>query len=211
MTVIDRLREHRVVAVLRAPDPASAMDGVAALVAGGVRAIEVTYSTPEAARVIRDLRAKHADIVVGAGTVTTPAQVDESVGAGAEFLVCPGSAPAVAAAMRVSGTPFALGALTPTEVMTAVELGAGIVKLFPGSLGGPAYLRALRGPFPDVPLMPTGGVSIDNARAWLDAGAICLGAGGELVSTGLLAAREYDEITRRARAFIAAIGGETEQ
>ena len=205
MTILESLRRHQVVAVLRAPDHASAMRGVAAVVAGGVRAIEVTYSTPQAARVIRDLRAEHADIVVGAGTVTTATQVAESVAAGAEFLVCPGTAPAVASAMRESGTPYLLGALTPTEVMTAVDLGAEIVKLFPGSLGGPGYLRTLRGPFPVVPLMPTGGVSIGNARAWLDAGAVCLGAGSELASRDLLAAGDDAEITRRARAFMAAV------
>jgi 2-dehydro-3-deoxyphosphogluconate aldolase / (4S)-4-hydroxy-2-oxoglutarate aldolase len=208
MTVLDRLAELVVVAVMRAPDHGSAMGGAAALVEGGVRAIEVTYSTPQAARVVRDLRQEYGEsVLVGAGTVTTPAQVVESVDAGAEFLVSPGCSATVAAAMRESGKPVALGVLTPTELMAALDLGADLVKLFPGSLGGPGYLQALRGPFPDVPLMPTGGVSVDNARAWLAAGAFCLGVGGDLVPPALLAAADHEEITRRARAFIDAVGG----
>ena len=207
MTFVDQLREVLVVAVLRAPDADSAKAGVAALVAGGVRGIEITYSTPDAARVVRDLRAEYADdVLVGAGTVTSPRLVAESVEAGAQFLVSPGSPAPLAAAMRASGTPFVLGALTPTEVMAAHDAGADVVKVFPGSVGGPSYLKALRGPFPDVPLMPTGGVSVENAHEWLAAGAVCLGAGSDLVSPALMAAGDSDEITRRARAFMAAVG-----
>ncbi len=206
MSVLERLEQHVVVAVMRAPDAGAAVSGAAALVDGGVRALEITYSTPGAADVIARLRAEYGDeVVVGAGTVTTTRQVAESVGAGADFLVSPGVTAEVAEAMRASGAPFALGALTPSEVMAATDLGADLVKLFPGSLGGPDYLRALRGPFPDVPFMPTGGVSVDNARTWLEVGAVCLGAGGDLVSADLLARGDHAEITRRARAFMAAV------
>jgi 2-dehydro-3-deoxyphosphogluconate aldolase / (4S)-4-hydroxy-2-oxoglutarate aldolase len=207
MNVLDALREHVVVAVLRAPTPEAAISGVAALVDGGVRALEITYSTPRAPAVIAQLIERYGDeVLVGAGTVTTPEQVTEAVDAGAQYLVSPGTSRPVAEAMRASGTPFAIGALTPSEVMAAGELEADLVKLFPGSLGGPSYLKALRGPFPDVPFMPTGGVSIDNARSWLDAGAVCLGAGSDLVSGALLAQGDHAEITRRARAFMAAVG-----
>ena len=206
MRVLDSLREHVVVAVLRAPTPEAAVAGVAALVEGGVRAVEITYSTPRAPAVITELLERYGDdVLVGAGTVTTPGQVAEAVAAGAQYLVSTGTSAAVAEQMRSSGTPFAIGALTPSEVMAADELGADLVKLFPGSLGGPSYLRALRGPFPDVPFMPTGGVSVDNARSWLDAGAVCLGAGGDLVSGAMLARGDHAEITRRAAAFMAAV------
>lgn len=206
MNVLDSLREHVVVAVLRAPTPEAAVSGVAALVDGGVRAVEITYSTPQAPAVISQLIERYGDeVLVGAGTVTTPEQVGEAVDAGAQYLVSPGTSRPVAEAMRASGTPFAIGALTPSEVMAAGELGADLVKLFPGSLGGPSYLRALRGPFPDVPFMPTGGVSVDNVRSWLDAGAVCLGAGSDLVSGALLAQGDHAEITRRAQAFMAAV------
>jgi 2-dehydro-3-deoxyphosphogluconate aldolase/(4S)-4-hydroxy-2-oxoglutarate aldolase len=207
MNVLDSLREHVVVAVLRAPTPEAAVAGVAALVDGGVRAVEITYSTPQAPAVITRLIERYGDgLLVGAGTVTTPRQVAEAVDAGAQYLVSPGTSVAVAEEMRASGRPFAIGALTPSEVMAAGELGADLVKLFPGSLGGPSYLRALRGPFPDVPFMPTGGVSVDNAHSWLEAGAVCLGAGSDLVSGAMLASGDHAEITRRARAFMAAVG-----
>ena len=202
MNVVDWLRAQVVVAVIRAPTFEAAVAGTAALVKGGVRAIEITYSTPNAAAVVKQLRREYADhIVVGAGTVTTVEQVNEAVAAGAQFLVSPGVHYKVAQAMHASSVAFALGAITPSEVMAAVEVGADIVKLFPGSLGGPGYLRALRGPFPNVAFMPTGGVSATNAREWLKAGACCLGASGDLVSRELLAAGEYDEITRRAKLF----------
>lgn len=205
MSLLERLRSAVVVAVVRAPDPDSALAGVRALVAGGVRAVEVTYSTPDAAAVIAQLRREVGDdVVVGAGTVTSAEQAAESVAAGSEFLVSPGTTERVAAAMRETGVPFALGTLTPSEAMRAVELGAHLVKVFPGSLGGPDYLRALREPLPDVPLVPTGGVSPGNVREWLDAGAFCVGAGGSLVSRELLARDDLDEITERARAFMAA-------
>ena len=206
MNVIDQLKHHVVVAVVRAPSVGSAMNGVAALVRGGIRAIEITYSTPDAAKVIGRLRTEYGDeVVVGAGTVLTVEQVTESVDAEAAFLVSPGVHGPTAAAMRATGVPFALGVLTPTEVMSAVAEGADVVKLFPGSLGGPGYLKALRGPFPEVLFMPTGGVSVENVDQWRTAGAICLGAGSDLVSAELLDRGEYAEITRRARAFCRAV------
>jgi 2-dehydro-3-deoxyphosphogluconate aldolase/(4S)-4-hydroxy-2-oxoglutarate aldolase len=205
MSVLERLRAAVVVAVVRAPDPDSALAGIGALVAGGVRAVEVTYSTPDAASLITQLRRDLGDgVVVGAGTVTSSEQAAESAAAGAEFLVSPGTTDRVAAAMRETGVPFALGTLTPSEVMRAVELGADMVKVFPGSVGGPAFLRALREPFPDVPLMPTGGVSTSTVREWLDAGAFCVGAGGSLLPKDLLAHGDLEAITERARAFVAA-------
>lgn len=203
-----RLRDLLLIAVIRAPEARSARDGVAALVDGGVRAVEVTYSTPGADGVIAQLQTEYGDeLTVGAGTLTTVEQVQLSVAAGAEFLVSPGVDSPVAAAMKRSGVPFALGALTPSEVMAAMSFAPHLVKIFPGSLGGPGHLRALRGPFPDVAFMPTGGVSVDNAREWLDAGAACLGVGGELVPTSSLVAGDFAGITARAKAFTAVLRG----
>jgi 2-dehydro-3-deoxyphosphogluconate aldolase/(4S)-4-hydroxy-2-oxoglutarate aldolase len=132
------------------------------------------------------------------------AQVREAVAAGARYLVSPGLDAEVAAAMADSGLLSMVGALTPSEVMAARRVGD-VVKLFPGSLGGPAYLKALRGPFPNVPFMPTGGVSRDNVRAWLDAGAVAVGAGGELVPSAALAAGDWQQISDRAADFVAAL------
>lgn len=117
----------------------------------------------------------------------------------------PGTRDDLAAAMVGTGATVLLGALTPSELMQARALGAHAVKIFPSSVGGPAYLRALRGPFPDVPLVPTGGVNAGNVAQWLDAGAVAVGAGGELCSAAAMRAGEFSEITRRAREFAEAV------
>jgi 2-dehydro-3-deoxyphosphogluconate aldolase/(4S)-4-hydroxy-2-oxoglutarate aldolase len=199
------LAATRVLAVVRAPSADSAVRAADALVAGGVTGIEITYSTPDAASALRRVADRHGDaILLGAGTVTTPEQAAQAADAGARFLVSPGTRRRLTEAMRATGLLVLTGALTPSEVMAAVEYGADVVKIFPASLGGPAFLRSLRGPFPDVALMPTGGVTPDNLGEWLDAGAIAVGAGSELVSTADLAAGRYDEVERRARLFAAA-------
>jgi 2-dehydro-3-deoxyphosphogluconate aldolase/(4S)-4-hydroxy-2-oxoglutarate aldolase len=199
------LAATRVLAVVRAPSADSAVRAADALVAGGVTGIEITYSTPDAASAIRRVADRYGDaVLIGAGTVTTPDQAAQAADAGARFLVSPGTRRRLTEAMRATGLLVLTGALTPSEVMAAVEYGADVVKIFPASLGGPAFLRSLRGPFPDVPLMPTGGVTPDNLGEWLDAGAIAVGAGSDLVSTADLAAGRYDEVERRARLFAAA-------
>ena len=143
------LRAATVVAVLRAPSAEAGIRATAALIAGGVTGIEITYSTPDAAAVIREVRAQHGDgVYLGAGTVLEPAQAAEAVEAGAEFLVSPGTEPKLAAAMLDTGAIVLSGALTPSEVMATLACGVHVVKLFPASLGGPAYLKALRAPVP---------------------------------------------------------------
>lgn len=202
-----RLGAAGVVAVLRAPSADGAVRAVDALVRGGVTAIEVTYSTPDVPAVLERVAARHGDaVVLGAGTILEPEQASGAVAAGARFLVAPGIDDDVAAAMRATGAATLLGALTPTEVMRAVGLGAHAVKIFPGSLAGPGHLRALRGPFPVVPFMPTGGVSAENVGAWLDAGAFAVGAGSELAGASDIGAGRWDDITAAARRFVAALG-----
>lgn len=148
MVDIEDLRAAGVVAVLRAPTPESALTCVSALIEGGVTGIEITYSTPDAAAVIERVRRDHPGAYVGAGTVTTPEQARAAADAGARFLVSPGTRDDLARAMFDTGLTTLLGALTPGELMHAVALGAHAVKIFPASLGGPAYLKALRGPSP---------------------------------------------------------------
>ena len=173
-----RIADLGLLVVLRGPSPELTMQMVDALVRGGVTGIEITYTTPHAAEVVAALAARYGDgIVLGMGTLTAPAQADEAAAAGARFLVSPHVDGELAAAMTATGLPAMLGALTPTEVMAARKAGADVVKLFPGSLGGPGYLKALRGPFPDIPIMPTGGVSIDNVADWFAAGALAVGVG----------------------------------
>jgi 2-dehydro-3-deoxyphosphogluconate aldolase/(4S)-4-hydroxy-2-oxoglutarate aldolase len=206
MSKLDRLRDVAVVAVIRAPDTESAVRGCAALVEGGVTGLEVTYSTPDAAGVIARLRKELGDsVLLGAGTVVTPEQAVEAAEAGAEFLVSPGCVPDVAGAMVGTGLTTLLGGLTPTEVMTAVRLGADAVKVFPASLGGVGFLKALKDPFPDVDFVPTGGVNATNLGSWLDAGAVAVGAGGALCSTADLRGGDWDGLTARARTFTEAL------
>lgn len=199
---MDRLTGVGILAVVRAPDEESALRGVAALVGGGISGIEITYSTPNAANVIATLQQRYGDdIYLGAGTVTRPAQAREAADAGASFLVSPGTDPHLTRAMLATGRSVFTGALTPSEVMAAQELGSHAVKIFPASIGGPDYLKALRAPFPDILLMPTGGVNTDNLGRWFAAGASAVGVGGELVSAADLAAGRFADVGRKAAAF----------
>jgi 2-dehydro-3-deoxyphosphogluconate aldolase/(4S)-4-hydroxy-2-oxoglutarate aldolase len=205
-STLTAVRKAGILAVVRAPSADGAIRAVQALVAGGVTGIEVTYSTPDVPRVLAALSQRHADaIVLGAGTLLEPGQAEEAVAAGARFLVSPGLDDEVIAAMRATGATTMAGAITPTEVMRALRLGVDVIKIFPGALVGPGYLKALRGPFPDVPLMPTGGVSAANLAEWLDAGAVAVGAGGELASGADIAAGRWDAIEANAARFAAAL------
>jgi 2-dehydro-3-deoxyphosphogluconate aldolase/(4S)-4-hydroxy-2-oxoglutarate aldolase len=205
-TTLNKLKELGLVAVIRGPSPELTVRMVAALVEGGVLGIEITYSTPNAAGVVRTLDKQFgAQIVLGMGTLTETAQVEEAVGAGARYLVSPVCEPALGQAMVTSGLPVMIGALTPTEVLQAYKMGSDVVKIFPGSLVGPAYLKALKGPFPYIPMMPTGGVSAANVRDWFAAGAFGVGAGSELCPPGLAREGRFDEIARNAREFVRAV------
>ena len=149
---------------------------------------------------------RHGDAAhIGAGTVTTVEQASAAAAAGAEFLVSPGTLPDLTRAMLETGRVVMTGAMTPTEVMGALELGVDVVKIFPASLGGPSYLGALRGPFPDAPLMPTGGVKPDNLADWFGAGAVAVGAGGDLANSASIKASDWADITRRAESFATAL------
>ena len=201
-----RTRATGVLAVLRAPSPEIALDASEAIIRGGVTGIEVTFSTPDAPAVIRELIARHGDAAsIGAGTVTTAEQAVQAADAGAEFLVSPGTLPALTRAMLDTGRVVMTGAMTPTEVMGALELGVDVVKIFPASLGGPSYLGALRGPFPDARLMPTGGVTPGNLADWFAAGAVAVGAGGDLANSAALAASDWADIEQRAARYAAAL------
>ncbi|MFY9712047.1 MAG: bifunctional 4-hydroxy-2-oxoglutarate aldolase/2-dehydro-3-deoxy-phosphogluconate aldolase [Microbacterium sp.] len=201
-----RTRATGILAVLRAPSAALALEAAEAIIRGGVTGIEVTFSTPDAPAVIRELVARHGEeAYIGAGTVTTAAQAADAAAAGAEFLVSPGTLPDLTRAMIDTGRTVMTGAMTPTEVMGALELGVDVVKIFPASLGGPSYLGSLRGPFPDAPLMPTGGVTPDNLAAWFAVGAVAAGAGGDLANSASIAASDWADIEQRSARFAAAL------
>lgn len=203
---LDVIHQLGLLSVLRGPSPDLTLHMVDALVAGGVTGIEITFTTPNALEVVKSLDERFGDqILLGMGTLTRPEQAAAAQKAGARFLVSPHCEKNLAAAMKATGLPIMLGALSPSEVVMSRTLGSDVVKLFPGSLGGPKYLKALRGPFPDIPIMPTGGVSEDNVGDWFAAGAFAVGAGSNLCPTVLAQERRFDEITAIAKAFVSAV------
>jgi 2-dehydro-3-deoxyphosphogluconate aldolase/(4S)-4-hydroxy-2-oxoglutarate aldolase len=204
--ILKRVGELGLVAVIRGPSPELTMKMVEALVTGGVGGIEITYSTPRAEEVVRALNQAFGDrIVLGMGTLTEPRQAQEAMEAGAKFLVSPICEPELGKAMLSTGLAVMIGALTPTEVYQAYRLGSDVVKIFPGSLVGPAYIKALKGPFPYIAMMPTGGVSAANAGDWFAAGVFGVGAGSELCPPNLAKEGRFDEITMKAREFVQAV------
>ncbi|AXI80926.1 bifunctional 4-hydroxy-2-oxoglutarate aldolase/2-dehydro-3-deoxy-phosphogluconate aldolase [Peterkaempfera bronchialis] len=199
------LAADRAIAVVRAPAIPDAAALCAALAEGGIRWVEFTFTTPGVAGHLRRAAAGDHGCRIGAGTVLTAAQAEEALDAGAGFLVTPGLRPEVAAVAHRTGTPVVLGALTPTEVAAAVDLGAAAVKLFPARTFGPRYLRDLHGPYPGVPFVASGGVSAADAADYLEHGATAVTAGTEVVPPAAVAAGDWTGITRRARAFTAAL------
>ena len=201
-----RLHEIGLIAVIRGPDLPITLRMVAALIAGGVKGIEITFSTPQATQVVSQLNKLYGEeILLGMGTLTDASQVDEAKNSGAGYLVSPICEPNLSKAMASSGLPVMIGALTPTEVYQAYQLGADVVKIFPGSLVGPAYIKALKGPFPYIQMMPTGGVSVANLIDWFAAGVFAVGAGSELCPPNLAKAGRFDEISCKAQEFTRAV------
>ncbi len=191
-----------IVPVIRASSPQEARFAAEAVCQGGIPIVEITMTVPKALEVISELVKTAPDVVVGAGTVLNEEIARKCADAGAQFLVSPGfNAPTVAVAQTLDLIIMA-GALTPTEVMTAWDSGADFVKVFPcGNLGGANYIRALKGPLPEVPLVPTGGVNLDTAADYIRAGAAALGVGGELMPKEALQLRQAEVIRTLAARF----------
>lgn len=210
MNTLELLRADRVLTVVRAPEISDARDLCAALVAGGIHVVELTYTTPDLPRHLERAAstASETGAVVGAGTVQTADQATQAINAGAQFLVTPGQGPeaaAIAEAAHAAGIPVVLGAFTPSEVMTALSLGSAAVKIFPAHHLGPKYFKDLNGPFPGVPLIPSGGVNAGNAHDFLTAGALAVSAGTDVVSPADVAAASWSSITTKAKTFCSAL------
>jgi 2-dehydro-3-deoxyphosphogluconate aldolase/(4S)-4-hydroxy-2-oxoglutarate aldolase len=200
MTFLDLLRERRIIGIVRGPDADAALATVLALVEEGVGLVEVSLNTADAFDVIARARAKLGDdAALGAGTVLSEDDANRAAEAGASFVVTPCLGPAVTASLG-RGLPVVAGAFTPTEVVAALTVGVTAVKLFPASLGGVSYLRALRDPFPDAPFVPVGGVDAEAASAYLAAGAVAVGVGSPLVGDAA-AGGSLDAMRQRARSF----------
>ncbi len=205
--VRDRIVEIGVVPVVRASSAAEALLAAEAVCAGGIPIVEITMTVPSAVEVIRELRKSALPgVLIGAGTVLDAETARRCVDAGAEFLVSPGlNLPTVEFAAR-EGKVMLAGALTPTEVITAWNVGSDFVKIFPcGQVGGVKYIKALKGPFPQIPLVPTGGVNLNTAAELIEAGATALGIGGELVPADALKSGKTEVIVESARKFLAIV------
>ena len=202
--VFEIARTSRLVSVIRAATPEAALGAAHAVIHGGVRLVEITYSVPDAPSVMRQLVAEaHPGVVVGAGTVLTRAEAEAAVSAGARFLIAPNASEPVAAVARETAAFYCPGAYTTTEILNAMALGAHLVKVYPvGVAGGPDYIKIIRDPLPRVPMLAAGGTHIDNILAFYDAGCIACGIGGAMADPALALAGKFDEITTRARAFV---------
>jgi 2-dehydro-3-deoxyphosphogluconate aldolase/(4S)-4-hydroxy-2-oxoglutarate aldolase len=205
--VADLIREEKFIPVVRVATPREALDVADALKAGGARLIEVTFTVGGALEVIRELKRKYQDeIVLGAGTVLDVEGAASALLAGAEFLVSPAFDMGVVRFAKESNRLVIPGAMTPTEILNAWKAGADMVKVFPaGRLGGPHYIRSIRGPFPDIPLVPTGGVDLQSAASYMKAGAAALGVGGELVDKKAIAEKRFDWISETTKTFLRTI------
>jgi 2-dehydro-3-deoxyphosphogluconate aldolase/(4S)-4-hydroxy-2-oxoglutarate aldolase len=191
-----------ILAVVRGRSEENAYKISKASIKGGVKAIELAFTSPNADVTIKKLNEEYADdpeVVVGAGTVLDPATARMAMVAGAKFIVSPSYNAEVAKICNLYAVPYMPGCFTPTEVQSALMTGADVVKIFPGAIAGQKMIPELQGPFPQANIMPSGGVSLDNMKDWFKAGAFCVGAGGSLVGPG--ADGDYDQVTENAKKF----------
>jgi 2-dehydro-3-deoxyphosphogluconate aldolase / (4S)-4-hydroxy-2-oxoglutarate aldolase len=206
MTTFEQIKTHRVVAILRGCDPDHILPIIEALYAGGIRLLEITLNSRDALGAITAAAKQYGDqLVVGAGTALTPDEAAAAIDAGARFILSPSLDTLTIKKTKQLGACSIPGAFTATEILTAWRSGADMVKVFPASIG-PAYFRDLQGPLPHIPLMPTGGVNLENIRMFAKAGAAAFGIGTALVSrTEQLTANYLQQLTSSAAAYMAAI------
>jgi 2-dehydro-3-deoxyphosphogluconate aldolase/(4S)-4-hydroxy-2-oxoglutarate aldolase len=204
--IIQRLLDPGIIAIIRADASEGLVEAAGALLAGGVTAMEVTMTTPGALGVIAEVTARFGDrILMGVGSVIDPGTVDAAVQAGAQFVVTPVTKPEVIAACNRLEKPIASGAFTPTECLLAHESGADFVKLFPAEAVGPAYIKSLLAPLPQLRMIPTGGVTPATVAAFYQAGSVAYGVGSSLVSKEILKTHDWEGLTAKAAEFIAAL------
>lgn len=202
LKTLEKIIDCGLVAVVRAESSEQAFKIADACIAGGVAAIEVTFTVPGAADVIRDLTNKYTsgEIIIGAGTVLDPETARVAVLSGAQYIVSPSVNLETIKLCNRYQIPVMPGAMTIKEVIEAMEAGADIIKIFPGEAFGPSFIKAIKGPLPQVPLMPTGGVSLDNVDEWIKVGCVAVGVGGNL--TGGAQNGDYQSITEIGKQFI---------
>jgi 2-dehydro-3-deoxyphosphogluconate aldolase/(4S)-4-hydroxy-2-oxoglutarate aldolase len=202
--ILQKLKAVRVIALIRADSSNSLLECARALAAGGLNAIELTMTTPGAIEMTAKVARELPDVLLGLGTVLDADTARAGIDAGAKFIVTPAVRPEVIAVCRERGVPVLSGALTPTEAITAWDLGADVIKIFPAEFFGPAYIKSLKAPFPHLEFLPTGGVTPETVGDFLKAGAFATAAGSALVSPAALKAGDWAAITARAKQFVEA-------
>ena len=198
--ILERILESGIIAILRVDDPAIVVPATEAILAGGIHAIEVAMNSPDAINSIAKIK-NIPGIISGAGTITNADMAQEAIEAGAEFLVSPISTKEIIEASHKLAKPIFSGAFTPGEIFQAYSWGADVVKVFPAELLGMKYIRAIRGPFREIKLMPTGGVTPENIDKWFETGAVCVGVGGSFTKSDLIENEEWGRLTEIAREF----------
>lgn len=204
--IIERILETAVIAIVRLDDGSQLGAVAEAIQAGGIDVIEFTMTTPGALDAIAEAAANSKGVLIGAGTVLDADTARKAIDAGAEFIVSPATDPRVISAAHEHDKAALPGAYTPTEIVRAIELGADLVKLFPAGMLGPNYIKAIKGPLPHARLLPTGGVSLENAAAFFKAGAAAIAVGTELVNNQLVRDGNFEAITRTAHQFAQIVG-----
>jgi 2-dehydro-3-deoxyphosphogluconate aldolase / (4S)-4-hydroxy-2-oxoglutarate aldolase len=205
---LETILATKVIAVIRMKDPERVFDVTEALKKGGIKALEITMTVPGALEIIQKLAgAKPEGVLIGAGTVLDADTAAAAIWSGADFIVSPIADPGMISACRAHHTLVAPGAFTPTEVVAAWDRGADLVKVFPATSLGPQYFRDLRGPFPQLRLMPTGGVTLENAHDFIEAGAAAVGIGTALVDRKSVEAGDWEALTARARRLVESLRG----
>ena len=201
--VLKSILASGVIAVIRMKDSKKLLKVIEAVRDGGVKCIEITMTVPGAVKIIRELSGSvPKDVIIGAGTVTDVPTANEVIKAGAKFVVGPVANPEIIKLCKETGIVVMPGCFTPTEILNAWKAGADIVKVFPATSLGPKYFKDLAGPFPDIRLMPTGGVTIDNVGEWIKAGAVAVGIGSDLLDKKAIEEGRYDVLTDRARRMV---------
>lgn len=204
LAITQFMEERKIIAIIRTQESGPLLDAVSALKNGGVECIEITMTTPGALRVLEEVRSKRNDILFGAGTVLDKETARACILSGAQFIVTPSLDPEVIELAHRYDVPVIPGALTPTEILSAWQKGAEVVKIFPVSSLGPDYIKNLRGPFPQIKFCPTGGINLNNISDYLRAGASCVGVGGSLVKKEFIKNNAWAELQKLAEQFVAA-------